>query len=51
MIMKIEFLVSGCRINNIKDLKLREKNIDNAVIVNQFSKKEKVDKIDRKSVV
>lgn len=46
MIMKIEFLVSGCRINNIKDLKLREKNIDNAVIVNQFSKKEKVDKMD-----
>ena len=42
--MKIEMLMSSCRIKKISELKLKEKNIDNAIIVNQFVERERVDK-------
>ena len=37
--MKIEMLISTCKTKSIKDLSLKEKNIKNAVIVNQFMPK------------
>ena len=42
--MKVEMLISSCKIKNIKDLSLKEKNIENAVIVNQFMPKYNVQK-------
>ena len=42
--MKIEMLMSSCRIKKISELKLKEKNIDNTIIVNQFAEKERIDK-------
>ena len=42
--MKIEMLISSSRFKKIKDLSLKEKNIKNAVIVNQFMPKESVER-------
>lgn len=44
--MKIEMLISTCKTKSIKDLSLKEKNIENAVIVNQFMPKYSVSKED-----
>ena len=42
--MKVEMLISSCKLNKIKELSLEKKNITNAIIVNQFMPKESVQK-------